>query len=94
MQLFSSLLWQVAPCSSNNNLYSNCCFLCVHFFNIVYICVSLFCRGFGFVTFTDAASVDKVLAQQHHELDSKTVSWFYAHIHKCSLFCGLFTVLH
>uniref|UniRef100_A0A3B5LE71 RNA-binding protein Musashi homolog 2 n=1 Tax=Xiphophorus couchianus TaxID=32473 RepID=A0A3B5LE71_9TELE len=29
--------------------------------------------GFGFVTFTDAASVDKVLAQQHHELDSKTI---------------------
>ncbi|XP_043574147.1 RNA-binding protein Musashi homolog 2 isoform X1 [Chiloscyllium punctatum] len=30
-------------------------------------------RGFGFVTFTDPASVDKVLAQPHHELDSKTI---------------------
>lgn len=36
----------------------------------------LFSRGFGFVTFVDAASVDKVLAQPHHELDSKTVSSF------------------
>lgn len=32
-----------------------------------------FHRGFGFVTYVDAASVDNVLAQPHHELDSKTV---------------------
>ncbi|KAM7399915.1 hypothetical protein PAMP_019151 [Pampus punctatissimus] len=30
-------------------------------------------RGFGFVTFADAASVDTVLAQPHHELDSKMI---------------------
>ncbi|KAG9492365.1 hypothetical protein GDO78_000719 [Eleutherodactylus coqui] len=42
-------------------------------------------RGFGFVTFADPASVDKVLAQPHHELDSKTVCCaFYFSI---SLFC-------
>uniref|UniRef100_A0A1B0BIY8 RRM domain-containing protein n=1 Tax=Glossina palpalis gambiensis TaxID=67801 RepID=A0A1B0BIY8_9MUSC len=27
------------------------------------------CRGFGFITFSDPASVDKVLAQGTHELD-------------------------
>lgn len=32
-----------------------------------------FCRGFGFVTFSDPASVDKVLAQGTHELDGKKV---------------------
>uniref|UniRef100_A0A9J7ZW73 Musashi RNA binding protein 1a n=1 Tax=Cyprinus carpio carpio TaxID=630221 RepID=A0A9J7ZW73_CYPCA len=30
-------------------------------------------RGFGFVTYVDQTGVDKVLAQNRHELDSKTV---------------------
>ncbi|VDN92216.1 unnamed protein product [Brugia pahangi] len=29
--------------------------------------------GFGFITFTDPASVDKVLAQEQHELDGKKI---------------------
>lgn len=71
--------------ASHNNLNLLClqATKCFEFF-LKNVCVCLnfntvvvfffFCRGFGFVTFTDAASVDKVLAQQHHELDSKTVS--------------------
>lgn len=31
-------------------------------------------RGFGFITFDDPGSVDKVLAQGTHELDGKKVS--------------------
>ncbi|KYN29710.1 RNA-binding protein Musashi like protein Rbp6 [Trachymyrmex cornetzi] len=31
-------------------------------------------QGFGFITFADPASVDKVLAQGNHELDGKKVS--------------------
>lgn len=31
-------------------------------------------RGFGFITFGDPSSVDKVLAQGIHELDGKKVS--------------------
>ncbi|CAB3234532.1 unnamed protein product [Arctia plantaginis] len=30
-------------------------------------------RGFGFITFGDPASVDKVLAQATHELDGKKI---------------------
>lgn len=35
-------------------------------------------RGFGFITFADPASVDKVLAQGSHELDGKKVSALFS----------------
>lgn len=41
---------------------------------ILNIPFSFVCRGFGFITFADPASVDKVLAQGNHELDGKKVS--------------------
>lgn len=31
------------------------------------------CSGFGFITFADPTSVDKVLAQESHELDGKKI---------------------
>lgn len=75
-------------CNKQNVFLASPCMHC----NTVVISVSSLRRGFGFVTFTDAASVDKVLAQQHHELDSKTVSSFffffitYTYISVCALF--------
>lgn len=92
--LLCSLSWQVTiffnRVLANNKMY----WIIFVFFFYVWILTlllflsSFFRRGFGFVTFTDAASVDKVLAQQHHELDSKTVSSFCLHLYKC-----LFVVL-
>lgn len=43
-------------------------------YGVIYLCFVLCCRGFGFITFADPASVDKVLAQGNHELDGKKVS--------------------
>ncbi len=63
--------------------------------------VMLLRRGFGFVTYLDQTGVDKVLAQNRHELDSKTVSFFIIIIiilyisdlfvwHLCAYNCALF----
>lgn len=41
---------------------------------VLNVLLSFVCRGFGFITFADPASVDKVLAQGNHELDGKKVS--------------------
>lgn len=42
---------------------------------LFYLPFPFFCysRGFGFITFADPNSVDKVLAQGSHELDGKKV---------------------
>ena len=42
-----------------------------------YTLVSI-CRGFGFVTFADVTGVDKVLAQNSHDLDGKKVGVFHS----------------
>lgn len=51
------------------------------FFIILFFISTFECfnsRGFGFITFTDPASVDKVLAQEQHELDGKKVDICFA----------------
>uniref|UniRef100_A0A1I7VUB1 RRM domain-containing protein n=1 Tax=Loa loa TaxID=7209 RepID=A0A1I7VUB1_LOALO len=40
---------------------------------VVIVVVVVVVKGFGFITFTDPASVDKVLAQELHELDGKKI---------------------
>ena len=42
-------------------------------YNMTLLFLFLVFRGFGFVTFADAASVDKVLASAPHELDGKKI---------------------
>lgn len=49
-------------------------------------------RGFGFVTFADPASVDKVLAQPHHELDSNTVCYVCCCFNVSFISCNVMTV--
>uniref|UniRef100_A0AAY4E3K7 RRM domain-containing protein n=1 Tax=Denticeps clupeoides TaxID=299321 RepID=A0AAY4E3K7_9TELE len=68
---------------TQTHIYNKTCIYthtCVHdsffFFLLVAITHCFFrpsSRGFGFVTYVDQAGVDKVLAQNRHELDSKTI---------------------
>lgn len=44
-------------------------------------------RGFGFITFRDAISVDKVLAQEKHLLDEKIVNIYIFFIYWVNLKC-------
>lgn len=60
-------------------LSASTCFISVPSSKHIFILNVLFLfarRGFGFITFADPASVDKVLAQGNHELDGKKVSNF------------------
>ena len=38
-----------------------------------FVCLIIYYRGFGFVTFGDPHCVDKVLANSHHDVDGKKV---------------------
>ena len=50
---------------------------CMFHCDMMLFLVSLvYFRGFGFVTYSDPASVDKVLANGPHELDQKLVGNF------------------
>ena len=40
---------------------------------VFFVILLHFFRGFGFITFVDPSSVDKVLAVEDHELDGKKV---------------------
>ena len=44
----------------------------------IHIIIVSICRGFGFVTFADVTGVDKVLAENSHDLDGKKVGVFHS----------------
>lgn len=55
------------------NVFANRCGKAIYAKYLIRVSFSVN-RGFGFITFADPASVDKVLAQGNHELDGKKVS--------------------
>lgn len=61
--------------SKENTSYFILIVIRVLFCNTLIKCRFACSRGFGFITFGDPASVDKVLAQATHELDGKKVSY-------------------
>ena len=74
------IVWLTAPHFITTMNYTVLCsnlslmFTAIYFNNSIY--TNNFCfdfRGFGFVTFSDPSSVDKVLAHGSHDLDGKKV---------------------
>lgn len=78
-ELFCSLVSVGACCrlSANTPQWASSVTSCLFklFFALFHV---LHCRGFGFVTFADAESVTNVLENGPHQLDSKSVSYFFA----------------
>lgn len=58
-----------------------------YFFTFLY-------RGFGFITFSDPASVDKVLTQGTHELDGKKVNHYFVQIFTLHFFSNYIFTLY
>ncbi|TGZ47312.1 RNA-binding protein Musashi-like protein Rbp6 [Temnothorax longispinosus] len=71
---FLRIVVSLIPCSWDRPAASTPLAHGVELCLLIYPCVHGCPAGFGFITFADPASVDKVLAQGNHELDGKKVS--------------------